>query len=164
MSNYDIYNETTKRIIDEEKQRLEYIADTWVEGKEDMANRYLRTIFMKYGFTSDNIVTDELLEYVGGLVGKRLKEESEKEWKTIEQFPEYECTKSGEVRRIGSKRTIKISENGRYKLSKDGKIVTVRQIDVIMPTWYANEKVEQNNPNDEYFEFSSSLGDLDYIM
>lgn len=164
MNNFNNYNETTRRIINNEKQNFEYIASVWLDGEEKAANNLIRTLFMKYGYYSDNLVTDELLDYVGAIIGKRLKEEREKEWKQIEQFPEYECTKDGELRRIDTKHIMKISDNGRYKLSKDGKNVTVRLIDVIAPTWYANEKIEQNNPNDEEFVFSSSLDDLDYKM
>lgn len=83
------------------------------------------------------------------------------EWRKIENFPEYECNIEGVVRRIDNKHIMKFSENDRYKLSRDGKIVTVRLIDVVAPTWYNNKKEEKKE--DEHYNFSSSL-ELDDIF
>ena len=82
------------------------------------------------------------------------------EWRKIENFPEYECNIDGVVRRIDNKHIMKFSENDRYKLSRDGKIVTVRLIDVLAPTWYNNKNEEKK---EEFYNFSSSL-ELDDIF
>ena len=109
--------------------------------------------FFPLPFDDDEPISQPVVEQV-------VTNNDTEEWRQIENFPEYECTKDGAVRRIDNKHIMKFSENDRYKLSMDGKIITVRLIDVVMPTWYAKEKQEKKA--DEYYDFSSSL-ELDDI-
>lgn len=152
-----MYNEAVAHIISKEKHRFEEIANMYIKGFEDQANKSMYDIFIQYGYKSDCDDTNQLLSYVGDLVTLFKKQQTEEVWKQVVNFEEYECTIEGDVRRIDNKHIMKISDNGRYKLSKNGKIVTARLIDIVMPTWYFNK---ENNTKDMKYEYVYTSSDL----
>lgn len=146
------YNETVMKIISNEKRTLDAIANEFVKGNETEANQHIRGLFMTYGYTKDCEDTNQLLDYVGGLISLAQKAYI---WKPIEKYPNYEITVEGDVRRIGSATILK-EENGRVKIRDNGRTVTLKVLDVVYDTYYKN-----NTDNDEKMEEVNMTSELD---
>lgn len=136
------YTEKVRTIIALEKDYLDRVANEWMEGNEDFANKQMHRLFIKYGWTSDTQETYQLLDYVGNLIGLFMKQ-GVVIWKQIPSYSGYECTQSGNVRRIGGHNNLKV-ENDRVKLSVNGRQTVVRVSDLIYETFFNNEETEAN--------------------
>ena len=149
------YNETVMKIISNEKRALDAIANEFVKGNETDANQHIRGLFMTYGYTKDCEDTNQLLDYVGGLIGLAQKAYI---WKPIGKYPKYEITVEGDVRRIGSTTILK-EENGRVKIRDNGRTITLKVMDAVYDTYYKN-----NTDNDEKMEEVNMTSDIDVPM
>lgn len=136
------YTEKVRTIIAMEKDYLDRVANEWMEGNEDFANKKMYKLFNKYGWTSDTQETYQLLDYVGNLIGLFMKQ-GVVIWKQIPSYMDYECTSGGKVRRIGGHNNLKV-ENDRVKLTVDGKQKTVNVYDLVYETFFDNEETEAN--------------------
>lgn len=153
-----MYSEKVNNIIDANRRTLEKAANEFVKGNKDIANKLMYQLFMDNGYYSDCEDTYQLLNYVGEFVNL-INKQGVEIWRQIPTHPEYECTIEGDVRRIDNKHVLKISDNGRYKITKDGKTVTLRLIDLVYPTWYANNNKDEKDDDMEYLNLTSDIED-----
>lgn len=149
------YNETVMKIISNEKRTLDAIANEFVKGNEADANQHIRGLFMTYGYVRDCDDTNQLLDYVGGLISLGQKAYI---WKPIEKYPKYELTIEGDVRRIGSTTILK-EENGRVKIRDNGRTITLKVLDAVYDTYYKNNEEKSNDMKDKYVEMTSEVYD-----
>ena len=148
------YNNKVCEIISKENNVLEAIANEFVKGNEKDANQHIYGLFLTYGYTNDCEDTNQLLDYVGGLISLAQKEYT---WKPIENYPNYEITIEGDVRRIGSTTILK-EENGRVKIRHNGKTKTIKTMDAVYDTYYKDTNVDKL----ETVDMSSDLDPMAY--
>lgn len=148
-----IYTDKVRSIISMEKEYLDYVANEWVKGNEDFANKQMYRLFIKYGWTSDTNETNQLLDYVGTVISLFMKQGGEV-WKQIPSYKDYECTSDGSVRRLDNKHILKV-DNDRVKLTVNGKVTTVRVSNLVYETFYMSE--EEIKDNDVMIDISSEL-------
>ena len=149
-----MYSERVKEIISRENDNINIIVDEYVKGNEDYANK-----LMSNGFYSDCEETMQIADHIGDLVGYAFKVIKESIWVVCENFPNYEVNVEGEIRRIKDKKMMKV-ENKRVKLSKDGKVSTVKVGDIVYDAFFKDS--ENKEVNMEYVDMNSDLDPLDY--
>ena len=155
------YSEKVCEIISKEKKVLDAIANEYIKGNEKEAQRHIYGLFLTYGYVRDCDDTNQLLDYVGAVIGLYQKQK-ESVWKTIEQYPNYEITVEGDIRRIGSTAILK-EENGRVKIRHNRKTITVKALDLVWDTWYKNNEENIDDMKDEYVEMTSEVYDSPFL-
>lgn len=150
-------NQKVMQIISKEHQRLDMIANAWIKGMVSEANNAMYQLFSDYGYRSDCEDTEELFNYINELISNTMAADPEI-WREVISHPEYEVTIDGSVRRKDTKKPLKVYPKDRVKLTKDGKIVTVRIADLVYENWYKNK----DNNKDKEMEYIDMSSDLDY--
>ena len=80
----------------------------------------------------------------------------EKEWKVLNDFPQYEINPLGEVRRIKTQRMLKLNEkDGTYRLRKDNKAFNLSKQRLIK---YTFENPMEDLPNEEWKDIEGYEG------
>lgn len=155
------YRERVKEIISRENDNINIIVDEYVKGNEDYANKLMYKLFVSNGFYSDCEETMQIADHIGDLVGYAFKVIKESIWVVCENYPNFEVNVEGEIRRIKDKKMMKV-ENKRVKLSKDGKVSTVKVGDIVYDAFFNDG--ENKVVNMEYVDMNSDLNDIENDM